>query len=154
VRTNPTRSDAEQHRDAVVALIADFRSHATTLVEALRTVSTPSTHDGELCEFYNEDWEWEPEVTALGRTWNVWLHDPHGDFEAPDGTLVVAHLYRPDLLDAWFLEQFARTSGRHPAVLTAPTDLYHLLDAAVPDWQRFGVVALDPDATSDEDFDR
>lgn len=132
--------------DAVVALVADFRSHAATLVDALRAQGgTAPTHEGDLWEYYDEDGEWVEHVTALGRVWCVWLHDPHGRFTAQgDGTVVEAGLYRPDLLDAGFLLTFAQTSGRHPAVLArcgadGYSTMCDLLDATVPGWDRSGV---------------
>jgi hypothetical protein len=130
-----TLCDAEQHHEAVVALVADFRSHAAAVVEAARAAGVLAAYDA------GDDHD--DEVTAQGRAWGVWLHDPHGQFTAADGTVVEAHLYRPELLDAGFLLDFARTSGRHPAVLTRCADdpyatMCALLDAIVPGWDAQG----------------
>ncbi|MFG1604472.1 hypothetical protein [Actinoplanes sp. NPDC049265] len=113
-------------RPAVDRLVAEFRELAGALVARLRVLE-PLWDD-------DEDPACPDEIELHGSTWSVSPHDPHYRFEnEASGEVVEAQMYDPDRLDPYFLETYARTSGRHPAVVDvcrAPFhDMCRLLDA-------------------------
>ncbi|MFD5825354.1 hypothetical protein [Lentzea sp. NPDC060358] len=86
-------------------LIAEFRARAHALVAALPDPDVDDDIPGE--------------VEVGGQRWWVHWHDPHFCCENDDGVVVEAHIYDPDLLDPWFLLQYAKTAGGHDAVVAA-----------------------------------
>ncbi|QQQ73438.1 hypothetical protein IOD16_19235 [Saccharothrix sp. 6-C] len=119
-------AQAKELRPALEVLIADFRQCAGALVAALRADVLPAHDRGD---------EHPGEVEAAGVTWVIEVHGEHCRFEDPvSGVVVEANTYDPDLLDPYFLLLFARTSGRHDAVLAACVHGFHdmcrLLDLA------------------------
>jgi hypothetical protein len=111
-------SDAEAAalRPALDGLVSEFRRVAGGLVDQMA--------DGE-----------PDSVWFGGAGWSLAPHGPHCRFEnESSGEVVEADLRDPDAVDPYFLLEFARTSGRHPAVAEACVEGFHdmcrLLDRA------------------------
>ncbi|MFD4644137.1 hypothetical protein ACFWN2_42985 [Lentzea sp. NPDC058436] len=102
---------ADQLRPELERLIAEFRAVARSLVAAL-----PNP---------DEDDDIPDEVEVGGRTWWVHWHDPHFCCEDEAGVVVEAHIYDPDLIDPYFLLQYARTASGHEAVVSACPAGFH-----------------------------
>ncbi|MFD9703137.1 hypothetical protein [Lentzea sp. NPDC059081] len=100
-----TRETAERLRPDFERLVAEFRVVARALVEAL---PDPDADD-----------DIPDEVEAVGRAWWIHWHDPHYCCEDDGGVVVEAHIYNPDLVDPWFLLQYAKTAGGHETVVAA-----------------------------------
>ncbi|MET9231491.1 hypothetical protein [Lentzea sp. NPDC003310] len=106
-----TAETAERLRPELDRLVAEFRAMARMLVDAL-----PNP---------DEDDDIPDEVVAGGRTWWVHWHDPHYCCVDEADVVVEAHIYYPDLVDPWFLLQYAQTAGGHDAVVEACPAGFH-----------------------------
>jgi hypothetical protein len=94
-------------RPALEDLIAEFREMAAGLVGQME----------------DEDVE---SVEYRGATWWAHLHGEHCRFENGEtGEVVEAQIYMPDRVDPYFLLEYARTSGRHDAVLDVCVEGFH-----------------------------
>ncbi|MEU7587285.1 hypothetical protein AB0A95_13395 [Micromonospora sp. NPDC049230] len=74
-------------------------------------------------------------VRYHGATWYLYPHGEHCQFEnSASGEVVEANIYAPDLVDPYFLLQYAKTSGRHGAIVDSCAEGFHdmcrLLDHA------------------------
>ncbi|GAB4055301.1 hypothetical protein [Catellatospora paridis] len=120
-----TEAEAAALRPALDHLVAEFRQTAGALVAQLRAESQMGDVD-ECC----------PETVLVRDV--IWHLDPHGEhcrFENPaSGEVVEADINAPDTVDPYFLLLYAKTSGRHGAVLDACVEGFHdmcrLLDLA------------------------
>jgi hypothetical protein len=94
-------------RPALEALIAEFRETAAGLVGQME-------HE---------------EVESVRYRGANWCADPHGEhcrFENEEtGEIVEAQIYFPDRVDPYFLLEYARTSGRHHAVVDVCVEGFH-----------------------------
>jgi hypothetical protein len=121
-------SDEEATRvcPSLERLVAEFRRTAGALVEQMKA-GTPPGDD------VDTDY---PESVRYGDA--TWYLDPHGDhcrFEnAASGEIVEANIDFPDAVDPYFLLQYAKSAGRHGAVVDACVEGFHdmcrLLDRA------------------------
>ncbi|MFI6236629.1 hypothetical protein ACIBD9_23975 [Micromonospora sp. NPDC050784] len=119
-------SEATAVRPALENLVAEFRRVAAALVEQMEAGSSPVS-DG--------DADPPESVRYRDATWYLFPHGEHCQFEnAVSGEVVEANIYAPGLVDPYFLLQYAKTSGRHGAVVDACTEGFHdmcrLLDHA------------------------
>lgn len=119
-------SEAAALRPALECLVAEFRLLANVLVGQMEADSSAGSDLETEC----------PEsVRCHDATWYLYQHGEHCTFEDPaSGTVVEANIYSPDVLDPYFLLQYAKTSGRHGAVVDACVEGFHdmccLLDRA------------------------
>lgn len=106
-----TEETAARLRPDLERLIAKFRAVAHALVAALP--------DPDLDDDFPE------EVEVDGHRWWIHWHDPHCRCESDTGVVVEAHLYGPDLIDPYFLLEYARTAGGHETVVSACPAGFH-----------------------------
>ncbi|GAA0430264.1 hypothetical protein Aca07nite_38980 [Actinoplanes capillaceus] len=110
-------SEAATVRPALEDLVAEFRQAADALVGYMNAGSAPV--DG-----IDENW---PESVRYREA--TWYLDPHGEhcrFEnAVSGEVVEANIYAPDLVDPYFLLEYAKTSARHEAVVNVCVEGFH-----------------------------
>ncbi|WFE47737.1 hypothetical protein [Verrucosispora sp. WMMD1129] len=119
-------SDAATVRPALESLVAEFRLVANALVAQMGTYSSPLS---------GPDTECPESVRYDDATWYLHPHGEHCQFEnAASGEVVETNIYAPDVVDPYFLLQYAKTSGRHSAVVDACVEGFHdmcrLLDRA------------------------
>ncbi|MGI5524527.1 hypothetical protein ACQEUX_26815 [Micromonospora sp. CA-259024] len=119
-------SEAATVRPALENLVAEFRRVAAALVEQMEAGSSPVS---------DVDADPPESVRYHGATWYLYPHGEHCQFEnSASGEVVEANIYAPDLVDPYFLLQYAKTSGRHGAVVDACVEGFHdmcrLLDHA------------------------
>jgi hypothetical protein len=119
-------SEAATVRPALEGLVAEFRLLANALVGQMAAGSSSVNDLDTDC----------PESVRCGdATWYLYQHGEHCRFEdEANGVVVEANVYAPDALDPYFLLQYAKTSGRHGAVVDACVEGFHdmcrLLDHA------------------------
>ncbi|MEV8436086.1 hypothetical protein AB0425_01820 [Actinosynnema sp. NPDC051121] len=112
-----TAKEAAELRPALDVVVADFRRRAGTLVASLRTDVLPA---------YDSGVEYPDEVEVGGVEWMIEVHGDHCRFKHPvSGEVVEADIHDPNAIDPYFLLLFARTSGRHDAVLAACVNGFH-----------------------------
>jgi hypothetical protein len=119
-------SEAATVRPALEGLVAEFRLLANGLVGQMEAGSS-SVDD--------LDTDYPDSVRYNDATWCLHQHGEHCRFEdAGSGVVVEANVYAPDVLDPYFLLEYAKTSGRHGAVVDACVEGFHdmcfLLDRA------------------------
>jgi hypothetical protein len=104
-------SEAVTVRPALENLVAEFRLLANALVGQMGAYSSP---------LRDSDTECPDSVRYHNATWYL---DPHGEHcrfdNAASGEVVEANISAPDVVDPYFLLQYADTSGRHRAVVDA-----------------------------------
>lgn len=110
-------SEATAVRPALDTLVAEFREVAGALVDLMEAGSSPLGGAGT----------GSPEsVRYRDMTWYVHPHGEHCQFEnAVNGEIVDAGVHSPDIVDPYFLLQYAKTSGRHGAVVDACAEGFH-----------------------------
>jgi hypothetical protein len=118
-----TDTEAMTLRPALEHLVVEFRQVAAALVD-------------QLAGSAGRDWP-EPIETIRwqGTTWHVHPHGEQCRFEDPaTGVVVEVDLHDPATVDAYFLLEYAETSGRHRALFDACVEGFHdmcrLLDLA------------------------
>jgi hypothetical protein len=114
-----TDGEAMALRPALQRLVVEFRQLAAALVDQV-----PGA--GRDCP---ESVRWQ------GTTWSVHLHGEHCRFEDPaTGVVVEVDRHDPAAVDAFFLLEYAASSGRHGALVDACVEGFHdmcrLLDLA------------------------
>ena len=119
-------AEAVRLRPAVESLIAEFRVMANALVGQMEDGS-PSPSD--------LDTDCPDSVLFQGATWHLHPHGEHCRLEnAASGEVVEANIDAPEVVDPYFLLQYAETSGRHGVVVDACVEGFHdmcrLLDSA------------------------
>jgi hypothetical protein len=129
-RSEITADTIERHRAEIDALIADFRAMAARLVQI--------AHEEGVFDAYEHGEEYPDEIDDADERWWLHMHDPHCRFENRRTREVVeAHIYDPTDLDAFFVLEFAQTSGRHEKVVAiCPKgfhDMVRVLDVVEPE---------------------
>ncbi|RZT77819.1 hypothetical protein EV382_0982 [Micromonospora violae] len=119
-------SEAAAVRTALENLVAEFRRVAAALVAEMEAGSSPAS---------DIDADPPESVRYHDATWYLYPHGEHCQFDnAVSGEVVEANIYAPDLVDPYFLLLYAKTSGRHDAVVDACAEGFHdmcrLLDHA------------------------
>jgi hypothetical protein len=119
-------SEVATVRPALENLVTEFRLVANALVGQLEAGSSPVS---------DLDTDYPESVRYRDATWCLHPHGGHCRFEnTASGEVVEADVKDPDNLDPYFLLQYAKTSGRHGAVVNACVEGFHdicrLLDRA------------------------
>jgi hypothetical protein len=110
-------ADVRRLHDQIRALVAEFRELAHRLAVPFRLHVEPACERGD---------EHPDELEVDGETWSLHIHGEHCLFTSlTSGTEVEVNTDRPDVIDPWFLLQYAMSADRYPSIRTACTEGFH-----------------------------